>query len=199
MQQLINDVARVYAVSLYELAVEEGGIARAQEVGAELLAVADTARNDRRFAEFLRTPVIDRATREKCLAKMLSGRVSTLLERFILVINRKGRAGSIGEIEQGYDALLQEKLGKVEVDVWTAGPIGPDQLRAIQTRVQQAIGKDVVMHAYTEPSMIGGVKLRIGDRLIDGSVEAKLRAMRSHLVGKGGGEVRARFEKFLNP
>ncbi|MFO0827187.1 MAG: ATP synthase F1 subunit delta [Phycisphaerales bacterium] len=197
MKQQITEVSRVYAESLFELAVKEGGMERAQEIGAELSAIAELVRGDRKFAEFMRTPVIDRATREKSLERMLSGKVSPLLLRFLLVVNRKGRSGEISDIEQAYDSLLQEKLGKVEVDVWTAGPIGPDQLRAIQTRVQQALGKETVMHAYSDPSLIGGIKLRIGDRLIDGSVAAKLRAMRSHLAGASGSEVRSQFQKFL--
>ncbi|MDZ4829239.1 MAG: ATP synthase F1 subunit delta [Phycisphaerae bacterium] len=198
MQQQIDDVARVYAESLYELAAKDGNVAPAQEIGAELAAFADAVRSDRRFAEFLRTPVIDRKAREKSLKSILTGRVSDLLVRFILVVNRKGRAGSLADIEQAYDALLQEKLGKVEVDLWTAGPIGPDQLESIKTRVQAALGKDVVMHAYIDASILGGLKLRIGDRLIDGSVAAKLRAMRSHLSA-GSGDVRGRFQQFLEP
>lgn len=197
MQTQINDVARVYAESLYELAVKEGGMAKAQEIGAELSAIGETIRGNKPFAEFLRTPVIDRATREKSLARMLKGRVSSLLERFVLVLNRKGRAAALADIDMAYDSLLQEKLGKVELDVWTAGPVGADQLRMIQSRVQGVLGKEVVVHAYTDPSLIGGIKLRIGDRLIDGSVAAKLRAMRAHLADAAGSDVRARFQRFL--
>jgi F-type H+-transporting ATPase subunit delta len=197
MQQQINDVARVYAESLFELAEKNGGIAEAQSVGAELTVLAEIIRSDRKLREFLRTPVIDRVSREKSLERMLGGQVSDLLRRFVLIVNRKGRAGELADIEQAYDALLQEKLGKVEVDVWTAGPIGPDQLRVIQSRVETALGKSVAMHAYVDGGMIGGIKLRIGDRLIDGSVAAKLRSMRSHLHDVGGGNIRAQFQKFL--
>jgi F-type H+-transporting ATPase subunit delta len=199
MQAQINDVARVYALSLFELASKEGGMTRAQEIGEELTALAEIVRGDRRFAEFLRTPTIDRSSREKSLDGILSNHVSELVKRFVLILNRKGRSGELADIEQAYDSLLQEKLGKVEVDVWTAGPIGGDQMRSLQSRVQSALGKEIVLHSYTDPGLIGGIKLRIGDRLIDGSVAAKLRAMRSHIIDSAGADIRSRFQSFLNP
>ena len=112
------------------------------------------------------------------------------------MVNRKGRAGSLFAIEQAYDGILQEKLGKVEVDVWTAGPLGPEASARSRSASRRRIGKEVVVHSYTDRAIIGGVKLRIGDRLIDGSVAAKLRAIRAHLA-KGGGDVRGRFGQFL--
>jgi F-type H+-transporting ATPase subunit delta len=196
MQQQIDDVARVYAESLFELASSSGGLAAAQTVGAEFAELAEIVRGDRRFREFLRTPIVDRASRERVLRSALDGSVSDLLLRFVTIVNRKGRAGELLEIERAYDALLQAKLGKVEVDVWTAGQLGPDAVRAIRERVATAIGKEVVLHTYTDPAMIGGIRLRIGDRLIDGSVAAKLRAMRSHIVERGG-ELRADFRSYL--
>jgi F-type H+-transporting ATPase subunit delta len=198
MKQQINDVAQVYAESLYQLAEKAGGISKAQEIGSEFAALADALRADRRFAEFLRTPVIGAAVREDALKRAFSGKLSDLLLRFVLTVNRKGRSGELGSIEQAFDAILQDRLGKVEVDVWTAGPLGPDALRAIQQRVSAAIGKDAVLHTYVDPAMIGGIKLRIGDSLIDGSVAAKLRAMRASILDEGGAAVRGSFQQYLN-
>lgn len=199
MKQQINNVAQVYAESLFELAEAAGGISKAQEVGAEFSAVAEAIRADRAMKEFLRTPVIGASAREESLKRAFTGKVSDLLLRFILIVNRKGRSGQLCSIEMAFDRMLQDRLGKVEVDVWTAGTLGPDALRAIQKRVSDAIGKDAVLHTYVEPAMIGGIKLRIGDSLIDGSIASKLRTLRSSLVEAGGADVRGRFQQFLNP
>lgn len=198
MKQQINDVAQVYAESLFQLAEKAGGLASAQAIGAEFAAVAEAIRGDRRFTEFLRTPVISTKVREEALKRTFTGKVSDLLTRFILIVNRKGRSGELTSIEQAFDSILQDRLGKVEVDVWTAGTLGAEALKAIQQRVSAAIGKDAVLHTYVDPSMIGGVKLRVGDSLIDGSVAAKLRAIRTSLVENGGADVRGRFQQFLN-
>jgi F-type H+-transporting ATPase subunit delta len=198
MNQQIDDVARVYAESLFQLADKAGGLASVQSIGVEFMALADAVTSDRRFAEFLRTPVIDTKTREAALKRALSSTISELLLRFLLVVNRKGRSRSIHSIALAYDSLLQERLGKVEVDVWTAGPLGEEARRVIQQRVSASIGKDAVLHTYVDAAMIGGIKLRIGDRLVDGSVASKLRTLRSTLVESGGADVRGRFQQFLN-
>ena len=198
MKQQIDDIARVYAESLFQLAEKAGGMTLVQTIGAEFAALADAVTSDRRFAEFLKTPVIDAKTREASLKRALAPAISDLLLRFLLVVNRKGRSGSIESIALAYDSLLQEKLGKVEVDVWTAGALGEDARRVIQQRVSAAIGKDAVLHAYVDPAMIGGIKLRIGDRLVDGSVASRLRSLHSTLVETGGADVRGRFQQFLN-
>jgi F-type H+-transporting ATPase subunit delta len=197
MKQQLNNVARVYAESLFELAEAAGGMSTVQDIGGQFAGFAEIIRGDRTFAEFLRTPTVDTGSREETLKRALSGRISDLLLRFILIVNRKRRGGELASIEAAYDALVQERLGKVEVDVWTAGPLSPDAVRAIQARVSAAIGKDAVLHAYTEPAMIGGIKLRIGDRLIDGSIAAKLRAMRSSLIETGGAAVRGTYQQYL--
>ncbi len=198
MHQQVNNVARVYAESLFQLAESEGGLERVQEIGEELAGLAELIRGDKKFAEFLRTPTVDRKSREGVLVSALTGRVSGLVLRFLLVVNRKGRGGDINGIEQAFDALVQERLGKIEVDVWTAGALSVDALRGIQRRVSEAIGKDAILHTYTDSAMIGGIKLRIGDRMVDGSIATKLRSMRASLVDQGGADIRGRYQQFLN-
>ena len=69
MKQQIDDIARVYAESLFQLAEKAGGMTLVQTIGAEFAALADAVTSDRRFAEFLKTPVIDAKTREASLKR----------------------------------------------------------------------------------------------------------------------------------
>jgi F-type H+-transporting ATPase subunit delta len=198
MPDRTDEVARVYAESLLELAEKVGanGIA---EVGEEMAALAAIAREDRTFAEFLRSPVIDATSREASLRRMLDGRASPLVRDFILVLNRKGRLGEFANIAVAYDALVQERLGRVEVDVWTAsGPVGEDLLASLRAKVREATGKDPVFRMHVDPSMIGGIRLRIGDRLLDGSVATRLAGLREHLIASGRGDLRADPDRFLS-
>jgi F0F1-type ATP synthase delta subunit len=63
--------------------------------------------------------------------------------------------------------------------------------------LQAVLGKPPVLHAYTEPTMIGGVKLQIGDQLIDASVSAELRRMRDRLATNGAAEIRANADRMI--
>lgn len=199
MSTATNSVGRVYAESLFELASKQGGDAAAQDVGDELVDLVEIVRADRRFAEFLRSPAIDTAARETTLQSLLKGRMSDLVLRFLLVANRKGRLGELDAISEAYSKLLNERFGKVEVDVFTVDGQLDDGARAnLASTLKSRLGREPVLHLYKDASMVGGVKLRIGDQLIDGSVAAKLRRMRRSLVEDAGAKVRADIGRFLS-
>ncbi len=198
MSTATNSVGRIYAESLFELASKQGDAA-AQDAGDELVDLVEIVRGDRRFAEFLRSPAIDAAAREATLQSILKGRVSDLVLRFMLVANRKGRLGELEAISDAYAKLLNERFGKVEVDVFTIDGQLDDGARAnLATTLKSRLGREPVLHLYMDASMVGGMKLRIGDQLIDGSVAAKLRRMRRALVEDAGAKVRADIGRFLS-
>ncbi len=198
MSTATNSVGRIYAESLFELASKQGDAA-AQDAGDELVDLVEIVRGDRRFAEFLRSPAIDAAAREATLQSILKGRVSDLVLRFMLVANRKGRLGELEAISDAYAKLLNERFGKVEVDVFTVDGQLDDGARAnLATTLKSRLGREPVLHLYMDASMVGGMKLRIGDQLIDGSVAAKLRRMRRALVEDAGAKVRADIGRFLS-
>ncbi len=190
-------VAQVYARSLYELAEQAGGRAKIVEVGEELEQICELARGDRTFHEFLCSPIIDRARRGAGLGRLFHGKVTDLTLRFLLLLNQKGRLGHLEAISDAYDQLVHETFGRVEVDLYTADPLDEEQLNSIRTRIGAALAKEPVLYAYTDPTMIGGLKLRIGDQLIDGSVAGRLRRMRHDLLTSGGVTIRNRARQII--
>jgi F-type H+-transporting ATPase subunit delta len=167
-------LAGVYARALMELAEAKGGREEIESVLGQLEDLTEMARAMPQFGEFMRSQAIPASQRAASLEKMLKGRVSDLVLRFILVVNEKGRLGHFGAIVASFDSLVQHKFGRVEVDVYTASPVSPEELRAIRERLQQAIGRETIVHPYTDNTMLGGVKIQIGDRLIDGSLATQL-------------------------
>jgi len=190
-------LAQVYARSAFELARQAGGRAKIEEISDELEQLVELTRSDRRFHAFLSSPVIDLARRGESLRVLLNGRVSDLTLRFMLVLNRKGRLGRLDAIAEAYSHLVQEEFGRVEVDLYTAAPLGPEARASIKDRIHRALGKEPVIHPYTDPKMIGGVKLRIGDRLVDGSVQTRLRRIKHNLLTKGSAGLRDRIARFI--
>lgn len=186
MPAQLDQVANVYAKSLFELALKQGGNDAASSVGEELSEVCEIARADAGVREFISSPIIDPKRRAQSLKKSFEGRISSLLLNFLLVVNRKGRLAELFNIDQAYDALLSDAFGRVEVDVFTTtGRVDAASATALQEQLRKALGKEPVLHHYSDPNMIGGVKLRIGDQLVDGSVAAQLRAMRQKLTDRG--------------
>jgi len=191
-------ISQIYARSLYELADKAGGLEKIFEIGSELEQICELARADRSFAEFLASPIIEKQRRADALGRILRDRITDLTLRFILVVNEKGRLGHLETINGAYDQLVQAAHGRVEVDVFTATTLDETQLATITTRIKAALGRDPVLHTYQDESMIGGVKLRIGDELIDGSVATQIRRLKHRLATTGAAEIRARADRIID-
>jgi F-type H+-transporting ATPase subunit delta len=175
----ITPLARAYALSLLELAEKHNA---AQTIGQELEEVAKVVDSDPRLHNFFSNPAIGEADRARVLEKAFRGRVSDLLLNTLLVMNRKGRLALLTQISGAYAELLQERQGIIEVDVFVAERLSPDQLEQVRQKVGAALKREAVVHQYVDSSLIGGLLLRVEDRLLDASVRAQLRAVRRQLL-----------------
>lgn len=193
----IDAVSRVYAQSLFDLADEAGSQAKIEEIADELETILELARSDRTFGEFLSSQILPADARLHSLRTIFTGRVCDLTLNFLCVLNEKNRLNRLGDIAGAYDHLLQERFGRVEVDVYTADPIDPAQLDSIKERLRSALNREPILHAYTEPTMLGGLKLLIGDQLIDASVATRLRRLHEKLATEGSTRIRAAAARFL--
>lgn len=186
-----------YAKALFELAHDKGGPKFVEEIQGELEDLLELARADKSFSEFLATRAIAVKKRRESLERMLRGKVSDLTLNFLLLLNDRQRLSELPTIAASYDQLVQKHFGRVEVDVFTAEPVSPDMLRSIGERLGSVLGKQVVAHPYTDGAMIGGVKFRIGDQLVDASVATRLRRMSEKLSNEGSMALRAKFDRIL--
>ena len=190
-------LANVYARSLFELATDDGGNERVLEVSEELEQICELARQERELGLFFSSPVIDATKRGKALSAIFANNVTELTHRFLLVLNLKGRLNHFESIASSFDALVQEAFGRVEVDVYTPTPVDAESINIIKTRITEMLGKEPVLHPYIDSSMLGGIKLRIGDQLIDGSVQTRLRRLSETIKTRGGTAIRERFEAYV--
>ncbi len=168
-----------YATSLLELADEQGQL---QPVGEELNGVGEVLDGSPTFGEYLADPGISAEAREKVLTDVFAGKLSKLTFNFLGVLNVKGRLKLLREIVAAFDDLMDQKLGKVEVDVTVAQRLSADDLEQVRQKVGKALGKDAVVHQYVDESLIGGMVLRVGDRLVDGSVKTQLQNIRKRIL-----------------
>jgi F-type H+-transporting ATPase subunit delta len=183
-----DSLAQVYAKSLFELAEQAGGREKIQEVHDELEQVSELAASDKRFGEFMRSPIIEKSARSKVISSIFRDRITDLTLRFLLVLNDKERLYHFESIRNAYLQLAEEAFGRVEVDVFTPAPLEPDDRQRISDRIQAALGKEPVIYDQVDPGMIGGIRLRIGDQLIDASVVTQMRRMREQLL-RGGSNL----------
>lgn len=198
MKANADALANVYARSLFELATDAGGTDKLMEVANEIEQICELAREDKKINLFLSSPIVDVKARGKALSAIFTNRITDLMLRFLLVLNNKGRLDRLESIETAFDQLVQEAFGRVEVDVITPVAIDADLIARIKEKISTVLGKEPVLHPYVDESLLGGIKLRIGDQLIDGSVQTRLRKLSEELKNNGGAAVRERFESFID-
>ena len=160
-------LAKVYARSLFELATDAGGTDKLMEVADELEQICELAREDKKMNLFLTSPVVDVKARGKALSAIFTNRITDLTLKFLLVLNNKGRLDRLESIETAFDQLVQEAFGRIEVDVITPVAIDTELMATIKEKISTVLGKEPVLHPYVDESLLGGIKLRIGDQLID--------------------------------
>jgi F-type H+-transporting ATPase subunit delta len=174
-----SSVATAYARPLLELANEQN---QAEAIGKELSALRELVESNRTFAEFLANPGVSEAERAQLLDRVFKGRASPLLMNFLRVLNTRGRLGMLAQVSEAYDDLLDELFGKIEVDVTVAQRLTPEGMEEVRRSVSQALGKEAVVHQYVDDSIIGGLVLRVQDRLIDASVRSQLRTLKNQMM-----------------
>jgi F-type H+-transporting ATPase subunit delta len=190
-------LANIYARSLYDLADQQGGHGAIESILGELEDVLELAREDGKFSEFLSSRVLPVEQRAASIDRMFKGRASDLTIRFLQVLNQKDRLGHLPAIVGAFDEIVQHKFGRIEVDVYTAGPISAEELRGIRETLRAKLGREPIVHPYVDQGMIGGIKLQIGDRLIDGSLATQLRRMKDQIVDRGAASMRAKFDRTI--
>lgn len=190
-------VARVYAQSLYELAAADGGPYRAGEIAEELEEIVRLAETDENLAGFLDSRIIPVTKKRQTIDTIFGGRASDLLVRFLKVVNDKERLSHLPEISRALTQLHWEASGKIEVELTTATELGDEELEQIKGRIRDAMGSDPVLTLKTDPRMIGGLRLRVGDQLIDASLATRLGKIRESLTRSGMATIRSRLGQLV--
>lgn len=137
---------------------------------------------DQRIAVVLDSPRVAKAVKSQILADALEGVSPQPFVRFLQSIVRRGRQGLIGEMSREYAALVDVQLNRVHAGVTLS--VEPDaRLRKqIADRLSTVLGKDVRAHFRADAALLGGVVVRVGDRVFDGSLRRRLGTLRRRLL-----------------
>lgn len=172
-------VARNYAEALFDAAARRG---QAERYGALIDAVAGAVQADPRIAIALDSPRVAKAVKAEILQRALEDLVPPDFVRFLAAVVRRGRQGLLGEIAVEYQGLLDVKLNRVHAGVTVARDLDTRLEHQIVERLAHALGKAVRAHFRLDAGILGGVVVRVGDRVFDGSLRRRLTALRRHLL-----------------
>lgn len=173
-----SSIARNYAEALLELARR----ANAPDAwGALILAIASAVRDDVRLRNFLAAPQISATEKREVIAKAFGRSLPRPMVHFLQKLIDNRRQNLIPEIATEYANLLDAAEGRVHAQVTVARESSDAERTAIATQLSQKLGKTVVPHLTVNPDILGGVIVRIGDTVMDGSVRRRLATLRTRL------------------
>jgi F-type H+-transporting ATPase subunit delta len=172
-----STIARPYAEAAFRLADAQGKLADWSATLANLSAVAA----DERVRTAIGDPNLPAAKVAGMILAILAGKLSGETENFVRVLAENGRLDVLAEIRIQYEALKNEREGVVEAEVYSAFEMDPAQVADLVSRLEKKTGRKVRARVSVDQSLIGGVKIVIGDKVIDGSARAQLGALESAL------------------
>jgi F-type H+-transporting ATPase subunit delta len=172
-----STVARPYAEAAFRLADEAGTLGRWSEMLAALAQVA----GDPRVRTAAADPRLSDAQRAGVFISILGGRLTGEAENFLRVLAHNDRLALLPEIREQFEVLKNEREGVLEAEVQSAFELSDAQLKDIVQRLEKKTGRKVRAHVSVDRELIGGVRLVLGDKVIDGSARAQLAALETAL------------------
>jgi F-type H+-transporting ATPase subunit delta len=172
-----STVARPYAEAAFKLADQAGALAKWSEMLAALAQVAENERVRMAIAD----PNLSDAKVAGVFISILSGKLSGEAENFVRVLARNDRLSLLHEIRQQFEVLKDKREGVIEAEVQSAFELDEAQLKDLVQRLEKKTGRKVRPHVSVDRELIGGVKIVLGDKVIDGSARAQLAALETAL------------------
>ena len=172
-------VARSYAEALIELARADDKV---ELYDRELHLIADLMRQEDEFRLFLETPRLAPAEKKRVVRSAFEGKLPDRLLKFLLVVIEKRRARLLPAIADEFSGIVDEHFDRLRVDVTTATEPDARLKTDLKKRLGALLGKEVIPRYRIDPRLIGGVVIRVGDWIMDGSIKHRLQLLRRRLL-----------------
>lgn len=178
MDPAMQSLANVYAEALLGLLSDE----QAEEVHQELQAIVGLMDQIEGFEELLTASLLAAEQRRGLVSRVFAGRVSQPVEGFLAILARHDRLGLLRLCQRQFRKLLNIREGKIEVALTTAAPLANDQRQQIASAIEQAVAAQPLLETRVDERLLGGVVVRIGDRVYDASIAGQLKKIRQRLT-----------------
>jgi F-type H+-transporting ATPase subunit delta len=175
-----ESIAKNYAEALLELARKANA---AEEWGAVAHALAGAIESDVTLRRFLEAPQLSATQKSEVLGRGLAGRAPVVFVKFIQKVVSNRRQLLIPQIATAYADLLDAAAGRVHARVTLNRAASDAEMGAIAAQLSRALRKTVVPHVAVNPNILGGIVVRVGDTVMDGSVRRRLGTVRARMLG----------------
>ena len=174
----MEEIARVYADALFEVASEHDEL---DEVRDQLAEFADTVAENRDLQVFLFSPYFSSAEKREGLAKAVSG-VNGELLNFLELLAEKHRMPAVFRIRDRFSELWAEENKRLDVTVTSAVELDQSVIDHVGSEIEKQTDRQVELHSEVDPDILGGLVLRVGNMVLDASLRSKLERLRKEVA-----------------
>ncbi|MFA0814876.1 MAG: F0F1 ATP synthase subunit delta [Anaerofustis sp.] len=168
-----------YAHALFDLSVERGVL---DDIQNQLNFFADTVRDQRDLSVLLNHPNISYESKKELITNIFSTYFSDMMLDFALLLIDRRRQDLLDEIRSEFDEMANKRRNIVVAKLSSATPLTTEQTDRLHAAIEQYTGKQIRLEIQSDPALIGGARLKIGDRVIDGSVSSALSKIKNELI-----------------
>ncbi len=173
---VLAHIARPYANALFDLSVEEKAVA---QIEASLDGVAAMINSNEGFSNLLASPVISTDEKSGVIEKIIAkAKLPNLVANFLKTVARNGRLFVLPAMIDAFKDLAAAERDELSADVVSAAPLSKKQLTDLAKVLKSKMGKTVTLETSVDPSLIGGLVVKVGSQMIDSSLKTKLTAMK---------------------
>lgn len=170
---------RRYALALYQVAEEKGKV---QEYLDDLREICDFIDNDENFQEVIRHPQISTVEKKKLFTRIFEGQIDKDLLSFLIVLIEKGRIAFLREKLNEMENIYLEKHNTINVNVKSVIPLTSEQVENLTNKLQIKYNKKIIIEQEIDKSIIGGLYVKVGNDVIDGTIKSKLDEMKALML-----------------
>jgi F-type H+-transporting ATPase subunit delta len=177
----LSGIAGRYALAVFELALEEKSL---DAVGRDFAALKTMLTESADLARLVRAPVFDRDEQAKGMQALLSAAgAAPLTVRFVLLLCSKRRLFLLPDAIKDYETLFARQRGEIEADVTSARPLTDSQTDELKRVLKAKLGREPRIRSRVDPALLGGLVVKVGSRMVDSSLRAKLNGIRTAMRG----------------
>ncbi|MFS0725827.1 ATP synthase F1 subunit delta [Paenibacillus sp. 1P07SE] len=150
----------------------------------QLKLIVEAVQSDAEIGKFLASPNIESGKKLALLKQALGSHVSELVLDMLALLIARRRQGLLGEVYEAYTRVAADELGQARATIYTAQELSEVELKAVEAQFGALLAKVVRAEQVVQPNLLGGIQVRIGDRLYDGSLSGKLARLEKTLKTK---------------
>ena len=179
----VSGVSGRYATALFELARDEKSV---DAVKADLDKFSALLNESADLARLVRSPVFTADDQRKALGAVLAkAGISGITANLLNVLTANRRLFAVSDVIRAFNALVAKFKGEATADVTVAEPLSDKNLDALKAALKSVTGKDVALNVKVDPSIIGGLVVKLGSRMVDSSLRTKLNSIK-HAMKEAG-------------